>query len=862
MALSPMMVHYRQVKQKYSDCIIFYRLGDFYEMFDDDAVKASEILNLTLTGRDCGLPERAPMCGVPYHAADLYISKLVAAGEKVAICEQLTEPDGRNLVEREVVKIVTAGTLTNNELIDEKTNNFICSAFLTENNAAIAWADITTGEFFVKSFVAGDFLSDLFNELVKIAPAEIIANREAEETLKDSPLVKQRVLPKPSAYTESEFDVYLACSALKQQFKVLNLQAFGIKDDDLCVRPAGALVSYLKETQKSGLTNINGLKLKRDGEFMMLDFNAVRNLELVKTLRDGKKYGSLLWVLDKTKTGMGARKLQSVILSPLNDKDKINYRLDAVESLYNNNSVRESVSDLLSAVKDVGRITGNISNGNLAPKDCVALATSLEVLPTLKFQLSGFSCACISDILSKLGDFGEIVQLLNDAVADEPSEKDKKSAAYKYIKKGFNKELDELRSLYTDSRSKIAEIESRERDRTGIKTLRIGYNRVFGYYIEVTNSFKEKVPYDYIRRQTLTNAERYVTEELKSLEEKILSAEDKAAELELGIFNGIKQLLLKDVPAFLQAADAIAELDMLISFATVAKRNGYIRPVIVGEKEPLRITDGRHPVVEVVSSQRFIPNDCTLDCSENRTMVITGPNMAGKSTYMRQVALIALMAHIGSFVPARSAEIPLIDRIFTRIGASDSLISDQSTFMVEMSEVASIIKNATCRSLLVLDEIGRGTSTFDGLSIAWAVVEHVTENIKAKTLFATHYHELTELEGVMDGVKNYKISVKETADGIIFLRKIMRGGANRSFGIEVAELAGVDKKVTERAKAILKTIEKSEKRSDDNNAKNDEITTQTLSETERILKDLNPEEISPMQALNILADLCEKVKDR
>lgn len=862
MALSPMMVHYRQVKQKYSDCIVFYRLGDFYEMFDDDAVKASEILNLTLTGRDCGLEKRAPMCGIPFHAADVYISKLVAAGEKVAICEQLTEPNGKNLVERDVIKVVTAGTVTNNELIDEKSNNFICSVYVSDNVAAMSWADITTGEFFAKNFEGKDFLYNLFNDVVKIAPAEIIANAEAENIFKDTPLVKHRVIPKLSAYSESEFNRDNALFALKKQLKVLTLDSFGIKDTDECIRSCGALVSYLTETQKNVLANINDVKLVKTDEFMMLDVNAVRNLELVKTLRDGKKYGSLLWVLDKTKTSMGARKLQSVILSPLNDINKINYRLDAVESFYDNNSVRQSVAELLSSIKDVGRIAGNLSNGNLTPKDCIALASSLEVLPTLKFQLSGFNCECISDILAGIGDFTQTVNLINAAILDNASqEKENKKGSVRYIKKGYNEELDELRELYSDSRSKIAQIESREREKTGIKTLKIGYNRVFGYFIEVTNSFKDKVPFDYIRRQTLANAERYVTEELKDLESRVLSAEDHAQELEIKLFNDIKNYLLKEVKAYQSVAESIAELDVLISFATVAKQNGYLRPVVVESSKPLDIVEGRHPVVENVSSQRFVPNDCLLDCGENRTMIVTGPNMAGKSTYMRQVALITLMAHIGSFVPAKHAQIPLTDRIFTRIGASDNLISDQSTFMVEMSEVAGIIKNATDKSLLILDEIGRGTSTFDGLSIAWAVVEYVTQTIKAKTLFATHYHELTELEGIMDGVKNYKISVKEMQGTIIFLRKIMRGGANRSFGIEVAELAGVDKKVTDRAKVILKNIEKKDFASG-KVAKNDDYNCSepTLTEAERILNDIDVNNITPMQAFAILGDLCEKVK--
>lgn len=862
MGLSPMMLHHRQIKEKYPDCIVFYRLGDFYEMFNEDAIKASEILNLTLTGRDCGLEERAPMCGVPFHAADIYIAKLVAAGEKVAICEQLTQPNGKTLVERDVIRVVTAGTLTNDELIDEKSNNFICSVFVKKYVAAIAWADITTGEFFTKNLDREDSFIDLFNDLVKIAPAEMIVNTEANEILKESPLIRQKILPKPTPYVDSEYDIKNAYSVITEQLGVLNLDAFGVSEKDLCICPSGALISYLKETQKTVLVNINSIKLEKDGDFMMLDYNAVRNLELVKTLRDGKRYGSLLWVIDKTKTSMGARKMQNLLLSPLHDKGEINYRLDAVESFFKDNSARESVAESLTYIKDIGRITGKIANRTVTPRDCLALATSLEIIPSLKFQLSGLNSKCIRDLIDSFDDFSDIVILLNSAIAEDLSDREDKKGGF--IKQGFNSDLDDLRSLYTDSRSRIAEIEYRERERTGIKTLRVSYNRVFGYYIEVTNSFKDKIPLDYIRRQTLTNAERYVTEELKSLEERILSAEGKAIELEVNIFNEIKDNLLKKVSQFKKVADSVATLDVLISFATVAKKNGYVRPEIPDDNNSLRIIDGRHPVVELVSSQRFVPNDCLLDSEENRTMVITGPNMAGKSTYMRQVALIAIMSHIGCFVPAKNAVVPLVDRIFTRIGASDNLIADQSTFMVEMSEVANIIKNATDKSLIILDEIGRGTSTFDGLSIAWAVVEHVTERIRAKTLFATHYHELTELEGTLDGVKNYRVTVKEMQGSIIFLRKIMRGGANRSFGIEVAELAGVDKCVTERAKSFLKKIEKADitvnvKNKEDTDLNNDDS---KLTEIERIIGDLDLNNLSPMQAFNILADLNEKIKGK
>ncbi len=858
MAISPMMQHYLQVKENHKDCIIFYRLGDFYEMFFDDAVKASAMLDLTLTGRDCGMEERAPMCGVPFHAADTYISKLVALGEKVAICEQLNEPVGKELVRRDVIKIVTAGTVTNNELIDERSNNFLGSAFIENNNVGFSWADITTGEFFVRKFSGENAISEFIDTLVKVSPAEIIANAVAVEMFADAPLIKHGVLPKFNSYVESEFNLSNARNSLEKQFNTLTLEPYGIDNERECISSAGALISYLNETQKHTLININSIKKENSDDIMMLDVNAIRNLELVKTLRDGKRYGSLLWLLDKTKTSMGARKLQSWILSPLNDIEKINYRLDGVNDLYSNTLIRQGISDLLSSVRDVGRITGKISNGNLLPKDCVALKKSLETLPSIKFQLLGMESQFLQDIVINIGDFSQTVELLNNAIADEPPANMKDGD---YIKAGYSKELDELRVFSKNSKSCIAEIENRERERTGIKNLRIGYNRVFGYFIEVTNSFKDKVPYEYQRRQTLANAERYITEELKELEVKILSSEEQSLQLEASIYAEIKNYLGDQITKLKETADALANLDVLCSLARIARENAFVRPSILNSDGKLNVVEGRHPVVESTSKQRFVPNDCLLDNAENRMMILTGPNMAGKSTYMRQIALITLMAHIGSFVPAKSAEIPLTDKIFTRIGASDNLISDQSTFMVEMTEVANIIHNATDKSLIILDEIGRGTSTFDGLSIAWAVVEYVTEKIKAKTMFATHYHELTELEGLMDGVKNYKITVKEMQGGIVFLRKIMRGGANRSFGIEVAELAGVGKNITDRAKSILKRLEKSslnvKAKTPINSA---EEIKPCASEVERIIKDVDMNNLSPMQAFNILADLQEKIK--
>ena len=859
--LSPMMDHYLKIKEQHKDCIIFYRLGDFYEMFFDDAIKASSLLELTLTGRDCGLKERAPMCGVPFHAADMYIDKLVSLGEKVAICEQLSEPSSKELVKRDVVRIITAGTVTNSEYIDDKKNNFILSLFADSGVFGISWLDITTGEFFTKEIAS---IENLFNSIIKIAPAEIIANKKGYEILISSPFVTKNILPKPYNYVESEFSLYSAEKTILGQFNVTKSSALGLKSN-YSISSSGALIAYLKETQKIALSNINRIFCESDSEFMMLDYNVIRNLELVKTNRDAKKHGSLLWLLDKTKTSMGARKLQSWILSPLLDKEKIEYRLNGVEDFYNNTLVRESVLELLSVVKDIGRISGKISNGTLVPIDCIALYKSLEILPMLKFQLSGLKSDFIDDVINNLGDFSDAVKLLKASIYDdsersiEDEEKGSKKKSEKYIKKGYNAELDELRNLALNGKKAISEFENRERERTGIRTLRVVFNRVFGYNIEITNSFSDKVPYDYTRRQTLTNAERYVTEELKDLENKLLSAQESSETLELRLYNEIKKYLLSQILEIQKTADIIAELDVILSFAVVSRERNYSRQVVKELGEPINIVDGRHPVVEAVSKQRFIPNSTSINNEDSRTIILTGPNMAGKSTYMRQVALMCIMSQIGCFVPAKSAEIPIVDKIFTRIGASDNLIFDQSTFMVEMSETADIINNATKNSLIILDEIGRGTSTYDGLSIAWALVEFFTTKIKAKTLFATHYHELTSLEGKLEGVKNYRITVKELVGSIVFTRKIERGAANESFGIEVAELAGIDKSVTKKAKEILSILEKGDKKELVSSA--EEVQEKKYSQVESIIKDIDMNNLSPMQAFSILSDLQDKLRE-
>ena len=852
MSLSPMMRHYLEVKEKYKDCIVFYRLGDFYEMFFEDAQEVSQLLDLTLTGRDCGLEERAPMCGIPYHAADTYIAKLVGLGKKVAICEQLTEPGpGRAMVERDVIRVVSAGTLIEDSLLDEKTNNYIACAFAEGDVYALAWADITTGEFNAAEFSGEKKLGESLEMLAKLSPAEVICNDGYLLASKGQNLL--RSLPSFSCYVPWAFSLRHAEKNLLEQLGCKTLAPFGIADRPAVISACGALIEYLRETQKHALRIIDNVRFAKGGETMMLDGAAIRNLELVRTIGDGKRRGSLLWLLDKTQTAMGARMMTRLILNPLQNKEEIEERLRAVSELYEGTVVRLGIADTLKGIRDIERIAGKISNNNLTPRDCENLGASLALLPNLRFQLSGFTSAEIGRIVRGLGDFSAMAELLRSAFIENPPVNIKEGG---YIRKGYSKELDELRDIRDNGARMIAEMEAEEREKTGIKNLKIKYNRVFGYTIEVTNSFLSKVPYSYQRRQTLAGAERYVTDELKAVEEKILTSSERSLRLEEELFGKIRETLADNIGGLKKLAGAIATLDCYVSFATVAKENGYCRPEIADRGGLLCITEGRHPVVEALSKERFVPNDTRLD-DETHTMVITGPNMAGKSTYMRQTALIVLMAHIGSFVPAKSAQIPVTDQIFTRVGASDNLIFDQSTFMVEMTEVASILLNATKDSLLILDEVGRGTSTFDGLSIAWSVLEYLSQNIRAKTLFATHYHELTELEGKIEGVKNYKVTVRETAAGIVFLRKIVRGGANKSFGIEVARLAGIPSAVTDRARQILKKLEKNDIA---RGAAEDAPVENVQSEAERILSEIDMNNLTPIQAFNLLSDLVEKAK--
>ena len=830
MSLSPMMRHYLEVKEKYKDCIVFYRLGDFYEMFFEDAQEVSQLLDLTLTGRDCGLEERAPMCGIPYHAADTYIAKLVGLGKKVAICEQLTEPGpGRAMVERDVIRVVSAGTLIEDSLLDEKTNNYIACAFAEGDVYALAWADITTGEFNAAEFSGEKKLGESLEMLAKLSPAEVICNDGYLLASKGQNLL--RSLPSFSCYVPWAFSLRHAEKNLLEQLGCKTLAPFGIADRPAVISACGALIEYLRETQKHALRIIDNVRFAKGGETMMLDGAAIR----------------------KTQTAMGARMMTRLILNPLQNKEEIEERLRAVSELYEGTVVRLGIADTLKGIRDIERIAGKISNNNLTPRDCENLGASLALLPNLRFQLSGFTSAEIGRIVRGLGDFSAMAELLRSAFIENPPVNIKEGG---YIRKGYSKELDELRDIRDNGARMIAEMEAEEREKTGIKNLKIKYNRVFGYTIEVTNSFLSKVPYSYQRRQTLAGAERYVTDELKAVEEKILTSSERSLRLEEELFGKIRETLADNIGGLKKLAGAIATLDCYVSFATVAKENGYCRPEIADRGGQLCITEGRHPVVEALSKERFVPNDTRLD-DETHTMVITGPNMAGKSTYMRQTALIVLMAHIGSFVPAKSAQIPVTDQIFTRVGASDNLIFDQSTFMVEMTEVASILLNATKDSLLILDEVGRGTSTFDGLSIAWSVLEYLSQNIRAKTLFATHYHELTELEGKIEGVKNYKVTVRETAAGIVFLRKIVRGGANKSFGIEVARLAGIPSAVTDRARQILKKLEKNDIA---RGAAEDAPAENVQSEAERILSEIDMNNVTPIQAFNLLSDLAEKAK--
>ena len=802
-ALSPMMQKYLETKEEYKDCILFYRLGDFYEMFFDDALTASKVLEITLTGKNCGLEDRAPMCGVPFHSVEPYITKLIENGYKVAICEQVEDPKlAKGLVKREVTRIVTPGTNIDSMSLDENRNNYLMSVFIYMNNIGFSVCDVTTGDFYL-SEISG--IKNLYDEIFKYKPAEIICNSQFLNSGLDIEDLKGKIGTQVSCLDDYHFEENNCKKTLLKHFKVHSLIGMGIDDYELGVIAAGSLLMYLNETQMISLNHITTLTPTSNGVYMVIDNATRRNLELTETMRDKQKWGSLLWVLDKTKTAMGARTLRSMTQQPLVNKDMIIERLDAVEYLYNEIIVREEIREDLNPVYDLERLLAKVSYKTLNPKDMIAIKESLRMVPYIKKAIMNCDIPLIKKIFDDIDPLLDIFEKIDKAIEEDPPFSVREGGI---IKNGYNEGVDYLRVSKSEGKNWLANLESEEKEKTGIKTLKVKYNKVFGYYLEVSKSFIDMVPAEYIRKQTLSNAERYTTEKLKELEDTILNAQDKLCTLEYDLFEEIRVYIEENLLRIQKTAKAMALLDVLCSFAYVAETNRYVRPEI-NEKGSINIKEGRHPVVEkMVPDNQFIPNDTVLDNKKNNISIITGPNMAGKSTYMRQTALIVLMAQLGSFVPAKSASICVCDRIFTRVGASDDLASGQSTFMIEMNEVSNILRNATKDSLLILDEIGRGTSTLDGLSIAWAVIEHIANPklLGAKTLFATHYHELTELEGKIPNVNNYCIAVQEEGDDIIFLRKIIKGGTDRSYGIQVAKLAGVPDMVIERAKDILSTL--------------------------------------------------------
>ena len=878
--LSPMMQHYLQVKNEYPDCVIFYRLGDFYEMFFEDAKVVSKELELTLTGRACGLEERAPMCGVPFHAADTYLNRLVQKGYKVAICEQVEDPStAKGIVKREVVRIATPGTNIDMQALDETKNNYIMCIVYSVEKYGVSIADVTTGDFFVTEV---DTERKLIDEINKFSPSEIICNESFYMSGVDVTDMKERLRIAITSLDAWYFGDDLAKETLLSHFKIHTLEGLGLQDYDCGVLASGALLKYLYETQKNSLSNILAIHPYSIGKYMIIDSSSRRNLELVETLREKQKRGSLLWVLDKTKTAMGARLLRSYVEQPLIDKKEILKRQEFISVLNKHEITREELREYLNPIYDLERLITRITYQTANPRDLIAFRNSLEMLPAISMLLGDLSCELVDEIREEFDDLRDLYDLLRESIQEEPPISTRDGDI---IKEGFHEEVDKLRAAKTEGKSWLAELEAKEKENTGIKNLRIKYNKVFGYYLEVTNSFKDMVPDYFIRKQTLTNAERYITPELKELEDTILGSEDRLTSLEYELFKAVRDHLAENVARIQRTAKAVAKIDVFASLALVASRNNYCKPKI-NESGIIDIKNGRHPVVEkMITNDMFIDNDTYLNNAGNRIAIITGPNMAGKSTYMRQTALIVLMAQIGSFVPAASANIGIVDRIFTRVGASDDLASGQSTFMVEMNEVANILRNATSNSLLILDEIGRGTSTFDGLSIAWAVVEHIsnTKLIGAKTLFATHYHELTELEGKLSGVNNYCIAVKEKGDDIVFLRKIVKGGADKSYGIQVAKLAGLPETVIERAKEIVNELVDNDitdivrNLSVDINAKKnnkkvhlDEVDlTQmslfdTISDDDIIdeLRNVDIGNLTPLEALNKLYELQNKVKNR
>ena len=877
---SPMMQHYLQTKEEYPDCILFYRLGDFYEMFFEDAKIVSRELELTLTGKSCGQEERAPMCGVPFHAYESYMNRLVAKGYKVAICEQMEDPkQAKGMVRREVIRVVTPGTNINEQALDEGKNNYIMCIVSLSDQFGVATADVTTGDFFVTEV---DSKRRLLDEIYKFSPTEVVCNEALFMSGLDIDDLKNRVGIVLYSLENWYFDDSLCENTLKEHFRVNSLEGLGLADLECGMIASGSLLKYLYETQKNSLEQISAIHPYTTGKFMVLDSSTRRNLELVETLREKAKRGSLLWVLDKTKTAMGARMLRSFVEQPLIEKEEIEGRLDAIEELMQRAIDREELREYLNPVYDLERLLTRITYQSANPRDLTAFKSSIGMIPHIRGILLELQSKEIQGICEDMDTLEDLYTLIDAAIEEEPPITVREGGI---IKDGYHEEIDRLREAKSQGKNWLAELEAKEREKTGIKNLKIKFNKVFGYYLEVTNSFKDLVPDYYTRKQTLTNAERYITPELKEMEDMILGAEDKLVQLEYELFRELREQIAKNVVRIQKTAKALAKIDVFASLALISEQNHYCRPSL-NQNGRIDIKNGRHPVVEkMINNDMFIANDTYLDNQKNRISVITGPNMAGKSTYMRQTALIVLMAQIGCFVPAETADIGIVDRIFTRVGASDDLASGQSTFMVEMTEVANILRNATKNSLLVLDEIGRGTSTFDGLSIAWAVIEHISNPkiLGAKTLFATHYHELTELEGTISGVNNYCIAVKEQGDDIVFLRKIVKGGADKSYGIQVAKLAGVPEQVIARAKELVEELASADITAQAKEiaqmsaspqhkavAKPDEVDLNQMSifdtvKDDDIIKELGDLELSsmtPIDALNTLYRLQTKLKNR
>lgn len=892
--LTTMFQQYYDIKIEYLDTIIMYRLGDFYEMFFEDAETASRILDLTLTGRECGLEKRAPMCGIPFHAAENYIAKLVANGQKVGICEQLTEPTKKGLVERGIIRVITPGTVVDDSMLDQKSNNYLCSIYLVKEkiekqdikvlarnwenlenseeqiNAireiGLSYCDISTGEFKIEqiNLCKKDALIELNSVLNRLNPSEIILLEEDKKILRDSKVFSPEILSRLQTFYDYAFEINACNEALINQFGAEEIKSTFAKIPSATYMAAGSLTIYLAETQKRSLAQINRISDLQEHKYLKLDASSRRNLEIVETMRERKKRGSLLWVVDHTQTSMGARLLKNWLSLPLQDEKEINARLDSVEDFVNNLIQRQELKEKLNQITDIERIAGRIAYGNFNPKDALSLKQSASVLPEIKNLLGCYNSKKIKYLCDNLDTLEDIYNLIDKAIDDEAP------AVYNnslnVIKKGYNEEFDHYKNAKVYADDLVTKLEAKEKEETGIKNLKILYNKVFGYFIEVTKSQLGLVPFRYTRKQTTTNSERFITAELKTIEDQVLGSAENAQRLQQQLFTEIRNFLLNNIERMQKTAQIVAEIDVLMGLATVAIKNNYCKPKINSKIDHIKIVAGRHPVVEEINkNQSFVPNDTYINTDTDKSIIITGPNMAGKSTYMRQVALITLLAHIGSFVPASSAEICITDRIFTRVGASDDLAYGQSTFMVEMVEVANILNNATSKSLVILDEVGRGTSTFDGLSIAWAVMEYISNKMQIKTIFSTHYHELTELEGFLKGVKNYRITVKEVGDGVVFLRKVVRGGANKSFGVAVAALAGLPKEVITRAKEISTNLEKAEI-----NRKIAETNLSSIEEVENIkksysdvigmLEDVNVNMLTPLAAFDMLVDLVNRVK--